>query len=206
MFPDSESTPCSPSHIPCLSVQTWMQWHSEQSSFITVAGPCRILTCFHLSSGRASGSHSGEHNPFVFNYTVTITFCLEIFNPAVKYFLMFFFFSSNKDCGAMRFLRQRYHPAGWKVIFTHIKKSCVGKLETKSNLCQHFLKCLMLFYGIITNIFHFICKYICHFPVMEVELQYDPVCRVIFCKSLICCALKMLAQKLWNYYFANISL
>ena len=52
------------------------------------------------------------------------------------------------------------------------------------------------FYGIITNIFHFICKYICHFPVMEVELQYDPVCRVIFCKSLICCAIKMLAQKL----------
>ena len=39
---------------------------------------------------------------------------------------------------------------------------------------------------------------------MEVKFQYDSVCRVIFCKSLTCCAIKMLAKKLCNYYFANI--
>lgn len=75
----------------------------------------------------------------------------------------------------------------------HIKKSCVGKLETKSNSCQHFSKYVITFYGLVSNTFHFICHYICHFPVMEVELQYDSVCRVIFCKSLTCCAIKMLA-------------
>ena len=95
MFPDLESTPRSPSHIPCLSVQIRMQWHSEQSSFITVAGPCRIFTYFHLSSVRASGSPSGEHNPFVFNYTVNITFCLEIFNPPLLKILNFSSFKKN---------------------------------------------------------------------------------------------------------------
>ena len=106
----------------------------------------------------------------------------------------------------MRFIRQRYHPAGCKVRLIHIEKSCVGKIETKSYLCQHFSKCVMVFYGLIANVFHFICHYICHLPVLEAELQYDSVCRVIICKSLTCCAIKMLAQKPCNYYFANISL
>ena len=30
----------------------------------------------------------------------------------MKDFLIIFTFPSNKDCGAMRFIRQRYHPAG----------------------------------------------------------------------------------------------
>ena len=106
----------------------------------------------------------------------------------------------------MRFLRHRYHPARSKIRLIHIKKSCARKLVIKLNLCQHFSKCVMVFYGFIANIFHFICHYICHLPVLEAELQYDSVCRVIICKSLTCCAIKMLAQKPCNYYFAFISL
>ena len=56
------SSLCSPPHAfiishnsaasRCVS-KTSAQWHPEQSSFITVAGPCRIFTCFHLSSETA---------------------------------------------------------------------------------------------------------------------------------------------------------
>ena len=47
-------------------LHTGQQWHTEQNSFLTVAGPCRIHTCFHLSSGRPREVHSpGEHKSFI---------------------------------------------------------------------------------------------------------------------------------------------
>ena len=41
------------SHILASAARHPAQWPFEQSSLITVAGPCRIFTCFHLSSKAA---------------------------------------------------------------------------------------------------------------------------------------------------------
>ena len=41
------------SHILASAARHPAQWPFEQSSLITVAGPCRISTCFHLSSKAA---------------------------------------------------------------------------------------------------------------------------------------------------------
>ena len=71
------SSPCSPSRAfiaphssatsHCIR-KTSAQWHSKQSSFITVAGPCRIFTCFHLSSETARPASKNTESSIQFTF------------------------------------------------------------------------------------------------------------------------------------------
>lgn len=43
-----------------------LQWYFIQHSFLTVAGPCRIYTCFHLSfTPQLTSVWSKEHKTFI---------------------------------------------------------------------------------------------------------------------------------------------
>ena len=66
---------------PSSVAKTEVQWHTEQSSFITVAGPCRILTCFHLSSGPTYLMPPGEHKCLHMNFHFILSFNPKFFNP-----------------------------------------------------------------------------------------------------------------------------
>ena len=61
------------------------QWHLEYSSVNTVAGPCRIHTCFHLSFDKLTVK---EHiiSFIQLKYKFNIPFILEFDNPILYFF------------------------------------------------------------------------------------------------------------------------